>query len=121
MNKLSKNKNKSALYIGRFQPFHKGHFYIFKKLLRTHDSIVIGVINRPRDDKNPYPFTFVKKQIESSLALYKKKYKIVKLGNITSFNYGRKVGYKINRVKVPKKIEKISATSIRKKLLNKRT
>ena len=83
--------------------------------------MLIGVINRPRDNKNPFPFTVVKKQIESSLIAYKKKYKIVKLGNITSFNYGRKVGYKINRVDVPKKIEKISATSIRQKLLNKKS
>lgn len=112
-----KKIKKSALYIGRFQPFHKGHLYIFKKLLKNHDEIVLGIINRPKDSKNPFPYSYVKKVIENHLIKFKGQYKIIKLGNIFSFNYGRKVGYQINKVKVPKKIELISATSIRKKIL----
>ena len=117
MEKNKKNTKKSALYIGRFQPFHKGHLYVFTKLLKTHDEVVLGIINRPKDSKNPFPFSYVKKIIENHLSKFKGQYKIIKLGNITSFNYGRKVGYQINKVKVPKKIELISAPSIRKKIL----
>jgi len=35
---------------------------------------------------------------------------------VSSFVYGRKVGYKIQKVKLNKKLENISATKIRKSL-----
>ncbi len=108
---------KSALYIGRFQPFHNGHFYIFKKLLKENDNVIIGLINRPKDEKNPFSKRQVKAFINKKLVKFKGKYKIFDLGNIYSFNYGRKVGYKIQRITVPKKIELISSTKIRKKII----
>ena len=42
--------------------------------------------------------------------------KILKAPNISHIFYGRKVGYKIQRINLDKKIENISATKIRKKL-----
>jgi hypothetical protein len=48
--------------------------------------------------------------------MYKKKFIIIKVPVISRFVYGRKVGYKIQRIKLTKKIEKISATKIRKLL-----
>jgi hypothetical protein len=36
--------------------------------------------------------------------------------NITNISYGRGVGYKIEEVVLPKKIQKISATKIRKNM-----
>ena len=107
---------KTALFLGRFQPFHDGHFYIFKKLLKKNDNVLIGLINRPKDKKNPYPKTKVKYLIHKKLSEYKGSYKIIDIGNVYSFNYGRKVGYEINQISVPKIIEKISSTNIRKKL-----
>ena len=39
--------------------------------------------------------------------------------NISNIYYGRKVGYKIEKINLSKKIQKISATKIRKNLRRK--
>ena len=120
MNKIKEKYNpslKTALFIGRFQPFHDGHFYIFKKLLKKNDNVLIGLINRPKDKKNPFPKNKVKDLIRKKLSKYNGYYKIIDIGNVHSFNYGRKVGYDIKKVSVPKKIEKISSTNIRSNLI----
>ena len=33
-----------ALFVGSFDPFHWGHDEVVKKILRTYDEIVIGVL-----------------------------------------------------------------------------
>ena len=32
-------KLKTAIYIGRFQPFHKGHMEIFKKAIKRNNQV----------------------------------------------------------------------------------
>ena len=66
--------------------------------------------------KNPYSFNIVKKKITVALKKYKNKFIIIKIPVVSSVVYGRKVGYKIKKINLPMKIEKISATKIRKKL-----
>lgn len=53
-----KKKYKTALIIGRFQPFHNGHLYLIKKALECADKIIIGIgsANVSNDD-NPYSIT----------------------------------------------------------------
>ena len=51
-----------------------------------------------------------------ALKKYKNKFIIIKIPVVSSVVYGRKVGYKIKKINLPMKIEKISATKIRKKL-----
>tara|TARA_Y100001958_G_C21155871_1_gene490921 strand:+ start:643 stop:1008 length:366 start_codon:yes stop_codon:yes gene_type:complete len=119
LNKPKKKYNsflKTALFLGRFQPFHDGHFYIFKKLLKKNDNVLIGLITRPKDKKNPFSKNKVKSIINKKLSKYSGCYQIIDIGNVHSFNYGRKVGYDIKKISVPKKIEKISSTNIRKSL-----
>ena len=45
-----------ALFIGRFQPFHHGHYEVIKKLLKLHEEliIVIGSSESPISEKNPF-------------------------------------------------------------------
>ena len=57
--------------------------------------------------------TFRYKTISSS---YKSRIKISLAPNISYVCYGRTVGYKVEKIKMPKKIESISATKIRKNL-----
>ncbi|MBI2971312.1 MAG: adenylyltransferase/cytidyltransferase family protein [Candidatus Aenigmarchaeota archaeon] len=47
----------AALFIGRFQPLHKGHVFAAERLLQRYDSIIIAVgsINK-HDEKNPFSF-----------------------------------------------------------------
>ena len=56
------------------------------------------------------------KKIDKDLVDYKSRYKISKVPNITNIVYGRTVGYKIKKINLGEKIEKISATKIRRKL-----
>ncbi|TXH07533.1 MAG: hypothetical protein E6R05_00425 [Candidatus Moraniibacteriota bacterium] len=54
---LLMKKYKTALFIGRFQPFHKGHLYILEKCLEIAEQVVIlvakaeakGEVNDPWD------------------------------------------------------------------------
>ena len=69
--------------------------------------------------KNPFKYEFVKNKIQKSLKKYKGSYIIIKIPVVSEVIYGRKVGYKFRKVKMPKKIEKISATNIRKNIIKK--
>ena len=108
-------KKKTAIYIGRFQPFHEGHKEIFKNALNQNTQVCILVMDSyGTNKKNPFKFSFVKKKIKDSLQEFKGKFKIIKIPVVSEVIYGRKVGYKFRKVKLNKKIEKISATKIRK-------
>jgi len=74
-----------ALFIGRFQPFHKGHEYVIKSILKKFDKIVIvvGSINRS-DDENPYTFAQRKQMINAVLKNYRSKYRIISIPDTNS-------------------------------------
>ena len=110
-------KKKTAIYIGRFQPFHEGHKEIFLNILKKNYQVTILIMDSYGiNKKNPFKFSFVKKRIEKSLKEYRDKFIIIKIPVVSEVVYGRKVGYKIRKIKLPQNIEKISATNIRKKL-----
>lgn len=114
-------KKKTAIYIGRFQPIHDGHFQIIKKAIKKNGQIAILVMDSYNTNKkNPFKFREVKKKIIKKLDKYKNKYVIIKIPVVSEVIYGRKVGYKINKYNIGKKLENISATKIRKKLLLKK-
>lgn len=70
------------------------------------------------DDKNPYDPAKVKQNIENQLSdlIKLNRVKVIVIPDIESVNYGRGVGYDIIEHVPPKKIGKISATEIRKKM-----
>ena len=115
--KIKNWKKKTSIYIGRFQPIHDGHFEIVKKAIKKNEQIAILVMDSYKvNKKNPYTFNQVKRRIQKKLIDYVGKYQIIKIPVVSEFIYGRKVGYKINRYKIGKKLEKISATKIRRDL-----
>ncbi|MBI4453336.1 nicotinamide-nucleotide adenylyltransferase [Candidatus Woesearchaeota archaeon] len=74
-----------ALFIGRFQPFHIGHFNVIKKILEAHDSviIVIGSTQEKETSINPFSADERRKMIELALKEDKiTKYKIVYVSDI---------------------------------------
>ncbi len=108
-------KKKTSIFIGRFQPFHKGHKNLFLNALKKSGQVAILVMDSYNvNKKNPFKFNFVKKKIIKELKNYKNKFIIIKIPVVKEVVYGRAVGYKIRKVKLTKKIEKISATRIRK-------
>lgn len=111
------DKKPSVLMLGRFQPFHTGHFELFKEALKKTGQVLIAVRDTGGiDNKNPFDFDFVKSKIIETLHNYEGYYRIILVPNITSIVYGRDVGYSIDKIDLPEEIELISATEIRKNM-----
>lgn len=53
---MKKSQTKTALFIGRFQPFHLGHLSVIKKILKENDNVIIaiGSAESTRTTENPY-------------------------------------------------------------------
>ena len=63
MNKKFNMKKKTAIYIGRFQPFHKGHEELLKKAIKRYGQVAILVMDSEGiNKKNPFSFSYVKKK-----------------------------------------------------------
>ena len=111
------NKKPTAQMLGRWQPFHDGHYALFEEIVKITGQVCIQIRDVQGVDDNPFDFETVKKNIEKILNLkYKNRFKIMLVPNITNISYGRGVGYKIEEVELPEKIQKISATKIRAKM-----
>ncbi len=59
----------NALFIGRFQPFHKGHLKVIKYALEKYDEIIIGIGSSQYQNtiKNPFSFKERKNMIKKTL------------------------------------------------------
>jgi len=114
------NKKPTAQMLGRWQPFHNGHYALFERIIKKTGQVCIQVRDVKGVDDNPFDFETVKKNIEERLdEKYKNRFKVILVPNITNICYGRGVGYKIEEIVLPGEIQKISATKIRKELREK--
>ncbi len=109
---------KRALFIGRWQPIHDGHRWLFNQKLEQDIPILIAVRDTLVSDSDPFSNEQVIENLEKE---YEKEVenviiKIISIPDIESVNYGRGVGYEINEYTPPEDIGKISATEIRKNL-----
>lgn len=109
---------KYSMFIGRWQPWHDGHRWLIEQRLNKGKNVLICVREVSMNDKNPYDPTQVKQNIENQLSdlIKLNRVKVIVIPDIESVNYGRGVGYDIIEHVPPKKIGKISATEIRKKM-----
>ena len=109
---------KRALFIGRWQPLHPGHKWLFNQKLDQKIPILIAVRDTPINDSNPFSTEEVIRNLEKeySAEVVSGLVKVIPIPDIESVNYGRGVGYEINEFEPPKDIGKISATEIRKNL-----
>jgi len=46
-----------ALFVGRFQPFHRGHLATVKRILETNDEIIVGIGSAQYSHTGENPFT----------------------------------------------------------------
>ena len=114
------NKKPTAQMLGRWQPFHEGHYTLFEEIIRRTGQVCIQVRDVQGVEDNPFGFETVKRNIENKLnKKYKNRFKIVLVPNITNICYGRGVGYKIEEIVLPEEVQKISATKIRKEMREK--
>ena len=109
---------KRALFIGRWQPLHPGHKWLFNQKLEKNIPILIAVRDTPVNDSNPFSTEEVIVNLEKEYVEEVKNglVKVIPIPDIESVNYGRGVGYEINEFVPPEDIGKISATKIRKNL-----
>jgi len=104
----------TALFIGRYQPFHPGHQRLIEEGLRRVGQVCVAVRDTHGiDEKNPLPFFAVKQRIEAALSAHAGRFVIVPLPNITNVFYGRDVGYQVERIVLDETTEQISATATR--------
>jgi len=99
------------MFIGRWQPFHKGHKFLIDKALAEGKNVCVAIRNTEISEKNPYT---VDQRAEMLRRVYGDKVEIIVIPDIESINIGRKVGYEVNRIDPPADIGKISGTNVRK-------
>ena len=110
------SKKPTALFIGRYQPFHDGHKALILEGLKRVGQVCIAVRDtQGTDDKNPLPFAEVRARIEHALRQYEGKFEVIPLPNISHVFYGRDVGYVVERIELDGATEAISATEQRKR------
>ena len=102
-----------SLFIGRWQPFHKGHQWLIDTKLSKGYNVCIAVRDMQPDENNPLTSDEVIEVLEFTYR-GNKSVKIIKIPDIESVNYGRGVGYKIIEHEPPVNIYNISATEIRR-------
>ena len=111
---------KRALFIGRWQPLHDGHRWLFAQKLEADEPVLIAVRDTPMTDKNPFTTDEVIANLQAEYAdeVASGVVKVIAIPDISSVNYGRGVGYEINEFVPPKDVSSISATDIRRSLKN---
>ena len=107
-------KKPTALFIGRYQPFHDGHKALVLEGLARVGQVCIAVRDTcGTDTKNPLSFADVRARIEHALREHEGQFEIVLVPNISHVFHGRDVGYIVERIELNEVTEAMSATEIR--------
>ena len=116
-NPTSNADKKYAIFVGRFQPYHQGHISLIMQKINQGIPALILVRDIEPDEKNPFTTEQTIEMIEKYHAAHKHDVEVMKIPDIESVNYGRGVGYEINEFSPPENIGWISATGIRKSIM----
>lgn len=115
---ISHPYEKHAVFIGRWSPFHKGHWEIMKKVYEENKKRPLLVL--VRNTKTEYWSAETrKKMVETALNKMKIPNKVMIIPDIDSINWGRTVGYKTRMIDVDKIPKQISGTKIREMIRKK--
>lgn len=82
---------KSALFIGRFQPFHKGHLDVIEEILKTSDRVIIVIGSAENNYVTSNPLTASERFQIIDLALKEAKipatkYCIIPIRNVNNYS-----------------------------------
>ena len=107
-----------AMFVGRWQPLHKGHQELFKRAMNEGKNVLICIRDINPDEKNPFTAEEVKDNI---MNFYSQEYidgrvRVMIIPDICSIEFGRGVGYEIIEHVPPTEIADISATKIREQM-----
>ena len=109
---------KYSIFIGRWQPWHKGHRWLIDQQLNKGKNVCIAIRDMEKNEKNPFSSKEILDNLNSELKdlIDTNRIKVIIIPDIESINYGRGVGYDIIEHVPPENIKDISATKIREKL-----
>ncbi len=119
-NTSSSNDKKYSMFVGRWQPWHKGHRWLIDQQLNDGKNVLLCVRDVAFDEKNPFSTEWVVNNLKSELSdlISDGRLEIIVIPDIESINYGRGVGYDIIEHIPPQEIHDISATKIREEMKN---
>jgi phosphopantetheine adenylyltransferase len=114
------SKKKYALFIGRWQNWHKGHEWLIRQQFDQGKNVWLAIRDVEVDENNP------KSGQEIYTELIKELFVMVGSGrlmisvipDIESVNYGRGVGYEVIYHEPPQEVGDISGTKIRQGKIN---
>jgi len=114
----SSTEKKYSVFFGRWQPFHKGHYWLINERLKEGKNVWVAIRDVKPDEQNPWNAYDVLLNLEKELKdlIEEGKVYISIVPDIESINYGRGVGYDVIEHIPPKEIGEISATSIRNQM-----
>lgn len=111
-------KRETVQMLGRWQPWHEGHRWLFERLLAKTGQVIIQVRDvQGWQGSNPFAIEQVKSFIRRDLdPLYQGQYEIQVVPNIVHIGWGRGVGYTHGEETPDAETADISATKIRKEM-----
>lgn len=106
---------KYAMYVGRWQNFHKGHEWLICQQLDKGKNVWVAIRDVEVDENNPKTAQEVLRMLQLEPFFEKNwdKIMISIIPDIESINYGRDVGYDVIYHEPPTEIAEISGTKIR--------
>ena len=109
------------MFIGRWQPWHKGHRWLIDQRLNEGKNVWIAIRDVEPNENQPWTAQEVMENLESELSdlINEGRIFISIIPDIESVNYGRGVGYEIIEHVPPETIKEVSATKIRAELRQK--
>jgi hypothetical protein len=111
---------KYAMFIGRWQTWHKGHEWLINQQLTKGKNCWVAIRDVQTDENNPKSAQEVLQELQTEPFFTNNWDKVMLsiIPDIESVNYGRGVGYDVIYHEPPKEIEQISGTAIRKKYID---
>jgi len=115
---LPKKKGQYSMFVGRWQPLHKGHKQMFNQVLENDGNVFIAIRDIEPDFKNPFTSIEVMNIImeEYEELIEQKRVLVAIVPDIDAVCFGRGVGYDIVEFIPPTEVAEISATKIREDL-----
>jgi len=112
------NGSGHAMFIGRWQPWHKGHRWLIDQALNEGKNVLLCIRDVPTDEKNPWsPIQVMMNLTEELIDLVEEgRVRLMIIPDIESINIGRGIGYDVIEHTPPQDIHDISATQIREQM-----
>ena len=106
---------KYAMYVGRWQNWHKGHEWLLNQQLEKGKNVWVAIRNVETDENNPKTAQQVMMDLADEPFFKENSHRIniSIIPDIESINYGRGVGYDVIYHEPPPDVAVISGTAIR--------